>query len=1033
MRATRNNPRTRRGQPWKVNGMLNRLFHAGSIALLLFSIFGSLYVAQPVLAQQQDNTPPPFPAPNSVVVAGSFQTALGCGSDFDKDCGLTELQQQSDGTWVNAFQIPAGSYTYRIVARADIDRSFGEDGDPDGDDIQLDVPEGTLGVFFSFNQLTGEIYHAPILNQVELSTDLGQFPMTPDADGGYFTVINTDPGIAFGAQVVLDGNPVGDIASVDSGNVGRVVVTFDSGGNIDSESVEPAALTVTKTDADGNPLTGSCFSVYDGDEVAGQACDTDDGEDGSTRIAFPLGVGGGLTLAESRTPDGQDVSPSQDISIDPGENQIGVTVRGGRSLPPDDEPTEEGADEVLVTVQFIMVDEAGNAIPGGCIVLDGVGELCDDDGDAVITFEGVPGNTSYQVSESAAPDGYESFDGTSIDVFDADAQFQVPHAAAQVEPEFGALLISSTDDQGNVLTGNCFTVEPRGDTQGDETTVCDSDDGNNDGQTSFPQLNAGEWRITQESGTDGYELAERFNTTIVANETTQENVVNPQTGGGIGNLILYTNDENGNPVPGVCYDVTGQGQQCDEDGDGDMGLVDLPAGEYTAQQVSVPDGYQLDDQPQTVTVESGQDASLTFTSPTAEAETFAVRIDVFDQDGNAVGGVCFTVNDLNGNEVSTVCDDDADGDARFDLEDGDYTLVTAQAPDGYEGGDDVPFSVQGDNVDLQVTVNATATEEPTEEPTDEAGTGEGTGTMNVAVTDSDGFAIIGACVQIDGAVSGEICDNGNGDSNPEDGFIQIDGLPAGDYNVAVSQLPDGFDPAPPITVTVESGTSTDGFLVSGGSTQPDEPTATAEPETGNLLIRKYDENRDDLAGACFSLTDSSGGVIELCDNGNGDEDTRDGRLRINGLTPGDYTLTETQAPEGYSPAEPQTITIVAGETARVNVDNLLALGTVVIRTGDGTQLLGGACYELSGFGQVCDEDGDGVVQFDDVAAGDYSVTQVSVPDGYSPSDPIDQAVTVTAGATSELDFVIALALGSLQINVVDEGGNPGRRCLLHDQ
>ena len=58
-----------------------------------------------------------------------------------------------------------------------------------------------------------------------------------------------------------------------------------------------------------------------------------------------------------------------------------------------------------------------------------------------------------------------------------------------------------------------------------------------------------------------------------------------------------------------------------------------------------------------------------------------------------------------------------------------------------------------------------------ETPTEEAA-GD-TGSINASVTDADGFAIIGACVQIDGPVSGEICDNGDGDTNGEDGFITI--------------------------------------------------------------------------------------------------------------------------------------------------------------------------------------------------------------------------------------------------------------------
>ena len=126
------------------------------------------------------------------------------------------------------------------------------------------MPDGALGVFFSFNQWTGEIYAVPVNNQVELSTDLGQFPMQPDKDGGFFAIIDGQPNGSFGAQVILDGNPVGDIVTVNTGDSGRAVVKMDKDGNLSADSVEPATLTVSKTDADGNPLTGACFTVYDG-------------------------------------------------------------------------------------------------------------------------------------------------------------------------------------------------------------------------------------------------------------------------------------------------------------------------------------------------------------------------------------------------------------------------------------------------------------------------------------------------------------------------------------------------------------------------------------------------------------------------------------------------------------------------------------------------------------------------------------------------------------------------------------------------
>jgi uncharacterized surface anchored protein len=564
-----------------------------------------------------------------------------------------------------------------------------------------------------------------------------------------------------------------------------------------------------------------------------------------------------------------------------------------------------------------------------------------------------------------------------------------------------------------LLTGNCFTVTPRDDTAGEEQTACDGDDGSDDGVTNFANLNAGGWRVSQASGTEGFNQAEAFNVTINPGEVTQETAINPQSGGGVGTLTLFSVDENGNPVPGVCYEVTGFDEvQCDEDGDGDMGLTEVPAGDYGARQSTVPDGYQLDEQEQSVTVESGGDASLTFTSPTSQAETHTVTVTVLDQDGNLIPGACFTTTDGNGNTSAEQCDEDQSGDVQVELTDGDYTLTMSTTPDGYQTADDQPFTVAGENLDLTVTV--TATEQPTE-------AGAGNGAVDVAVTDQDGFAIIGACVQIDGPVSGEICDNGDGDANGQDGLIRIENLPDGDYTVSVSQLPEGFDPAPPSNVSITGGQTADAVLISGGAVE-EEPTATEAPATGSLLIRKYDPERASLPGSCFTLTDTSGNEITACDNQDGDTDDRDGRIRFADLTPGDYTVTETQAPEGYTAGEPKSITIVAGETARMNFTNALALGTVAINTGDGANAIGGACYELSGIGQQCDDDADGTVLFESVPPGDYTATQISVPDGYAPSDPVDQPVTVTAGETSQVTYVIAVAQASLLVSVADEGG-----------
>ena len=319
--------------------------------------------------------------------------------------------------------------------------------------------------------------------------------------------------------MLVNGEPTGHGGSFSIGNGSRILITGNAGGDLSSEDIEPVVLNVTKTDADGNPLTGACFSVYDGNDVAGQACDIDDGEDAVTQIRFSLGVGDGLKLAESFTPEGQETAEEQDVDLGPGVTDLIVQPAKAERMNPrtvsgTDEPTDVAS---AVSVTFLMQDGDGNPITGGCLEFGDLGEQCDDDQDGVITFENVPADTTLDLTETTAPEGYEAFGGASIDVGQEEIQVPVQHATS---------------------------------------------------------------------------------------------------GGGVGSLTLFTVDENGNPVPGVCYDITGvDGVQCDEDGDGDMGLTDLPAGSYGARQNSVPDGYELDGNEQSADVEAGGEAQLTFTSP----------------------------------------------------------------------------------------------------------------------------------------------------------------------------------------------------------------------------------------------------------------------------------------------------------------------------------------------------------------------------------------------------------------------------------
>src|SRR5262249_14180954 len=152
--------------------------------------------------------------------------------DNDPTCSATELQSDNAGLWSATFPVPAGNYSYRIVVSSDQDYSLGQNGDPNGKDLKLNVPDGAIGAYFSYDQNTGQIIAAPVTNGVELATDLGSGRMPRTADGGYEVYVDAQPNSQFNAQVLFDGNPATDQVQISTGDSGRVHVVADANGNI---------------------------------------------------------------------------------------------------------------------------------------------------------------------------------------------------------------------------------------------------------------------------------------------------------------------------------------------------------------------------------------------------------------------------------------------------------------------------------------------------------------------------------------------------------------------------------------------------------------------------------------------------------------------------------------------------------------------------------------------------------------------------------------------------------------------------------
>ncbi len=92
-----------------------------------------------------DHTPPP----STVTLVGSLQTALGCAGDWDPGCSQSYLNYDAgDDVWQATFDLPAGSWEYKVALNNSWDENYGANGTPGGANIALNLPAATTVKFY---------------------------------------------------------------------------------------------------------------------------------------------------------------------------------------------------------------------------------------------------------------------------------------------------------------------------------------------------------------------------------------------------------------------------------------------------------------------------------------------------------------------------------------------------------------------------------------------------------------------------------------------------------------------------------------------------------------------------------------------------------------------------------------------------------------------------------------------------------------------------------------------------------------------
>lgn len=246
-------------------------------------------------------------------------------------------------------------------------------------------------------------------------------------------------------------------------------------------------------------------------------------------------------------------------------------------------------------------------------------------------------------------------------------------------------------------------------------------------------------------------------------------------------------------------------------------------------------------------------------------------------------------------------------------------------------------------------------------------------------------------------------------------------------------------PSDTVTITAEKTVQRRGIITwTDGVYGPDggvQDTVTYA-QTVNDPIKGYLNIKVSYGSAKIVKTSEDGKVegITFTVTGNGVNQTvqtsPNGEIQIDNLTPGVYTVTE-QSYDKYEPQEVRRVTVVSGQVATVNFNNVLKRGDLTVTKTSEDGLNEGVTFRLSGTslsGLAVDEyavtDSSGVARFDDVLIGTgYVLEEVDTAIRYVV--PENQTAAVEWNTVTNKSFHNVLKKWNLTVTKSDnETGTP---------
>ena len=225
--------------------------------------------------------------PATVHLAGTINSALGCGGDWQTDCEFAELTfDEEDQLWEGEFELPAGEYEYKVAINGTWDENYGAGAEPDGSNISLVLEEDTTVQFFYdhnthwvADNVNFIIANVPGDYQSQLGCGewapscLRSWLQDPDGDGVY----------VFGTTAIAPGDYEAKVALNQSWDLNYGADGAPDGANIAFSVSEEGSYIEFQFDTATNVL--SIFA--DGEAPAVVDAGQDDGAEDTTEDATP--------------------------------------------------------------------------------------------------------------------------------------------------------------------------------------------------------------------------------------------------------------------------------------------------------------------------------------------------------------------------------------------------------------------------------------------------------------------------------------------------------------------------------------------------------------------------------------------------------------------------------------------------------------------------------------------------------------------------------------------------------------------------